>query len=105
MVDFKTLTDKLVETRMEAKQRKCNDMVNILYTSIKSDPFIKEVIITTNSKEEAECFKDYLEKEGLTPKINSRLEISRKVTTIELTVTIPFTKEETLLSKDSSKNE
>tara|TARA_R100000750_G_scaffold57527_1_gene44618 strand:+ start:94 stop:411 length:318 start_codon:yes stop_codon:yes gene_type:complete len=105
MADAKTLTDKLVEARIEAKQRKCNDMVNILYTSIKSDPFIKEVIIPTNSKEEAECYKLFLEKEGLTSKINSRFEISRKVTTTELTVTIPFTKEEVVLSKGNSKNE
>lgn len=93
MADAKTLIDKLLEARVEAKQRKCNDMVNLLYASIKSDPFIKEVAIPTNSREETEHFKAYLEKEGLTTRLNSRFEISRKVTTTELIVTIPLNKE------------
>ena len=89
MAESKSLIDCLLEAQEGAKKRRCIEVENLLYTSIKSDPFIKETTVNTNSREEADYIKNFLEKKGLKVKLTSRLEISKKVTSIDLIVTIP----------------
>ncbi len=102
----KTLSEKLLQAQEEAKVRHCEDAKNSIYESIKSNPFIREVTIPIPSWEEAKYIEKELKGEGLQLRIISKFEISKKVTSPALIITLPVPKEKDPGEKDKEeKNE
>lgn len=87
--DCENVINKLVQARENGKKKKHTEAKNTLFTLLNSNPFLKEGVLSVETREEGEYIKTCLEGDGLKVRVTSELELSKKISSIKVIVQLP----------------